>query len=163
MTSPGNAEESLNNPKGNRLVFLRGYPDARWLLRVGASLKLDYEFLYQHLANEAQINLSDMFCVPPLSLLNTGTIQLTFTSVGMWDNHSSGASLDSLRVLFNKDMKDYTNDVNRNRGISPGDSIVRSFSIYDLKHFAVEQKVTITFLQSQDYWTGKTAYQNSAS
>ncbi|KAF5656552.1 hypothetical protein FHETE_10952 [Fusarium heterosporum] len=152
LSTLGEMEESLRITQGNKILFLRGYPMTEWLSRIGSSLGVDYEFFFQHLANPTQLNLSDMFCLPPISVIRTGTIQLTFTSIGTWDNHKSGTSLDAAHTMLAKDMKIYTDDMNKGRGIKPCDSIVRTFSLYDLKHFAIEQQVTIKLLQLQGYW-----------
>jgi hypothetical protein len=151
----GEVEESLRKAQGNKILFLRGYPATEWLSRIGSCLGLDYEFFFQHLANTTQLNLGDMFCLPPISVIRTGTIQLKFTSIWTWDNHKSGTSLDAALAVLAKDMKTYTDDMNKGWRIKPCDSMVRSFSAYDLKHFAIEQQVTIKLVQSQGYWTSK--------
>jgi hypothetical protein len=146
-------EESLRKAQGNKILFLRGYPATEWLSRIGSCLGLDYEFFFQHLANAAQVNLGDMFCLPPISVIRTGTIQLTFTSIGTWDNHRSSTSLDAALTVLEKDMKTYTKNMNTGSVMKPCDSIVRTFAVYDLKHFAIEQQVTIKLVQSQGHWT----------
>ncbi|KAM0237415.1 hypothetical protein ACHAP5_009045 [Fusarium lateritium] len=149
----GEIEDSLRKPQGNKILFLRGYPLTEWLSRIGSCLGLDYEFFFQHLANAAQLNLGDMFCLPPISVIRTGTIQLTFTSIGTWDNHKSSTSLEAARTALAKDMKTFTDDMNKGREIKPCDSMVRMFAAYDLKHFAIEQQVSIKLVQSQGHWT----------
>lgn len=155
LTHLDEIEESLRKNKGNQVLFLRGYPEAEWLSHIGSCLSLDYEFMFQHVANETQLNLGDMFCLPPISVIETGTIQLTFTSMGMWDNHKSSTSLDAARIMLAKEMKAFTDDMNTGHGMKPCHSIVRSFFVHDLKHFSVEQKLTIKLLQFQNHWTSK--------
>ncbi|KAM0290455.1 hypothetical protein ACHAO9_004812 [Fusarium lateritium] len=149
----GEVEDSLRKAQGNKILFLRGYPLTEWLSRIGSCLGLDYEFFFQHLANAAQLNLGDMFCLPPISVIRTGTIQLTFTSIGTWDNHKSSTSLEAARTRLAKDMKTFIDDMNKGREIKPCDSMVRTFVAYDLKHFAIEQQVSIKLVQSQGHWT----------
>lgn len=80
---------------------------------------------------------------------------MTFTSIGSWDNHVSGMDLTSSRSEFVEEFIAYSKDLNRNQEVRLGDSIVRSFYLYDLKHFSVEQILTIRLLQNDRYWTRK--------
>lgn len=139
--------------KGNRILFFRGYPSTAWLSQIGSYLDLDYELLYQHLANPAHESIAECYCLPPLSLVNTGTIQLTFTNLGCWDNHRSGIDLSSARKAMEKEMKMFLRDLNTGTGLRTCDSIVRSFHLHDLKHFSIEQRVTISLIQREGLWT----------
>ncbi|KAI1448212.1 hypothetical protein F5Y02DRAFT_414944 [Annulohypoxylon stygium] len=146
-------EEQWKDIKDNCIVFLRGYPSQEWLCRLGVQLDIDYEFFYQHFSNPSQLILGENYCLPPLSLISTGTFQMTFTSIGSWDNHVSGMDLTSSRSEFVEEFIAYSKDLNRNQEVRLGDSIVRSFYLYDLKHFSVEQILTIRLLQNDRYWT----------
>ena len=146
---------SWDTLEGNRLVFLRGYPSAEWLSRLGRKLSIDYEFLYQHFSNPTQLSVGEAHCLPPLSLLGTDSIQLTFTSIGSWDNHASGVDLATARTSFNEEMKAFTADLNRGLGPKTCDSIVRSFFLHDLKHFSIEQMLSIRLLVYEGNWTSK--------
>lgn len=139
--------------KGSRILFFRGYPSTTWLSQIGSYLNLDYEFLYQHLANPAHESIAEFYCLPPLSLVNTDTIQLTFTNLGYWDNHKSGIDLATARKTMEKEMKMFLRDFNTGTGLRTCDSIVRSFHLHDLKHFSVEQRVTISLIQREGLWT----------
>lgn len=141
--------------QGNRILFLRGYPSAEWLCRLGGYLNLDYEFLHQHFSNSHQLCVSESYCLPPLSLVSTGTIQLTFTTIGLWDNHRSGIDLTTARAVFCREMKAFVKDLNSGQGFQTCHSIVRKFHLHDLKHFSIEQTVTIKLLQGSEHWTRK--------
>ncbi|XEV01502.1 hypothetical protein FSHL1_006789 [Fusarium sambucinum] len=154
LTALDEIEETLRKSKVNKILFLRGYPATEWLSRIASCLGLDYEFLFQHMANGTQLNLSEMFCLPPIFVIGTGTIQLTFTSIGMWDNHKSRSSLEKARTDLAKEMKSFTDDVNMGGSrIAPCSTMVRSFSVHDLKHFSIEQQLTIKLLRFQNHWT----------
>ena len=137
---------------GNRILFLRGYPSSKWLCRLGAKLNLDYDFLYQHFANSSQLSVAESHSLPPLSLIDTDTIQLTFTSIGSWDNYKSGINITTARKDFRREMKDFIKNLNSGQGISLGDSIVRNFHLHDLHHFSVEQIVSIKLLENEKFW-----------
>lgn len=146
-------DELWKKAQGNRLLFLRGYPSSGWLCRLGVKLDLDYEFLFQHFSNSSQLSLTESYSLPPLSLINTRTIQLTFTSIGSWDNYLSGIDLETVRAEMNKEMKEYTEELNRGQGLSLSDSIVRSFHVFDLKHFSIDQLVSIKLVENDRHWT----------
>ncbi|KAF4977234.1 hypothetical protein FZEAL_6217 [Fusarium zealandicum] len=46
-----------------------------------------------------------------------------------------------------------SNAKRQGRGIAQCGTVVRNFTLYDLKHFAIEQKLTIKLLQFQNHWT----------
>lgn len=145
--------EQWNEFRDNRVVFLRGYPSKEWLCQLGAKLNIDYEYLYQHMSTTSQMGVGENFCLPPLSLISSETIQLTFTSIGEWDNHGSRIDLETARVQLSREMKSFTEDLNTGRGVSVCDSIVRNFYLHDLKHYSIEQMITIKLLQFDGFWT----------
>ncbi|KAI0811538.1 hypothetical protein GGR55DRAFT_105155 [Xylaria sp. FL0064] len=150
---PDAFSESWSQLQGNRLLFLRGYPSADWLCHIGRELNLEYEFYYQHFSLVSQLSIAESYSHPPLSLISTDTIQLTFTSIGSWDNHGSGIDLTSARARLGEDMKAFLEDLNRNQGPKLCDSIVREFEVHDLEHFSIEQLVTVKLLRYKAFWT----------
>ncbi|KAH8598245.1 hypothetical protein B0O99DRAFT_684289 [Bisporella sp. PMI_857] len=145
--------EKLDRLHGNRVVFLRGYPSSEWLCRLGAKLNLDYEFLYQHFANSSQLSVAESHSLPPLSLISTDTIQLTFTSIGSWDNHNSGINITTARREFRREMKEFVENLNSGQVTALCDSIVRSFYLHDLNYFSIEQMMSLKLLEHETFWT----------
>jgi len=146
-------ETLLGSNNVNQVVLLRGYPQPDLLRYIGSRLRVEYEYFFQHLSNPRQVNLSEMYSHPPLLAPSSGTIQLTFTSIGSWDVHKSGSSLAAARSTFVQDMNGYLEDMNLGRHMAPSDTMVRSFWVYDLKHFAIEQQLTMTLLRKLGKWT----------
>ncbi|KAK3984744.1 hypothetical protein QBC44DRAFT_227349, partial [Cladorrhinum sp. PSN332] len=144
--------EDWGSLTGNRITFLRGYPSPDWLCQLGNKLNVDYEFLHQHFSNMSQLSAAENYCFPPLSITSTDTIQLTFTSIGQWDNYESRIGLGAARAAFGKGMKSFVEDVNGGR-LNLCDSVVRDFELHDLHHFSVEQTVSIRLLPDKDFWT----------
>lgn len=142
---------------GNEIIFLQGYPSPEWISRLGDKLNVDYEFLYQHFANSSQLYVGENYCLPPLSIVGTDTIQITFTSIGSWDNHQSRIDLSTARRELDHEMRKYLEDLNKGKGIQPCDSVVRSFYLHDLKHFSIRQQVSITLIQEENSWIRKYA------
>lgn len=161
-TSFSKFQDTWDELQGNRVLFLRGYPSREWLCRLGAKLDLDYEFLNRHFSNPDHRNLAENYCYPPLPLTCSNTIQLTITSVGVWDNYQSGIGLADARKSFEKEMKAYTMDMNRGRGLKTCDSVVRDFYLHDLKHFSIEQTLTINLIPRDGFWTSKLYFINGA-
>jgi hypothetical protein len=149
--------------QGNRILFLRGYPSREWLCRLGAKLDLDYDFLNSHFSNPSQFNVAENYWYPPLSLTASKTIRLSITSVGVWDNYQSGIDLADARKSFQKEMKAYTMDLNRGKGIRTCHSVVRDFHLHDLKHFSIDQMLTINLMPRDGFWTSKPSFVNEAT
>jgi len=139
--------------RGNRVLFLRGYPSRQWLCRLGAKLDLDYDFLNTHFSNESQFNVAENYCYPLMPTFGSNTIRLTFTSLGVWDNYHSGIQLAEARKALHKEMKAYKIDLNKGEGLKTGHSIVRDFHLHDLRHFSIEQMLTISLMPHDGHWT----------
>ena len=124
------------------LIFLRGYPDAEWLVGLGAAYSVDPEFLRRHL--DFLTPGQEMHRDLKLSLQSSQRtiFQTTLTSVGC-DSSVDASGLFSGPDPYEASMQQYYHSLKRARDWNPGDSIVRSFVRYDNKHFEIDQNITI--------------------
>ncbi|KAF2758786.1 hypothetical protein EJ05DRAFT_538090 [Pseudovirgaria hyperparasitica] len=153
LQSPEDLGVFLREQAEGRILFLRGYPSSEWLSYLGARLNLDYEYLFQHFAHSSHLESGDLLCLPPLSLIATNTIQLYFTTLGVWDNHQSEIGVTEARSKLALSFKSYMDDMIHGKGTKLCDSIVRSFHVHDLKHFSMDQQITIKLLRVEKSWT----------
>lgn len=138
----------------NQVLFMKGHPDLEWLCEIGAMYDVDPDFFVQHFANAGQFGWAQNYSLPLLASPGTNTMCLTVSNLGFWDTHKSYASLNAVRQHCDREIEQYWSDWNRNRGIRPCDSLVRSFQLHDKQNFFLEQKISISLQKSaQGAWT----------
>lgn len=130
-----------------QIVFLRGFPSPEWLNQVGASLGVDPELFANHMELDSSHRQSytRLTHYPPSfsSMSTTDLLQIRIFNTGHWDSSRSGLSVGELRseceTSMNKHLEEFINWQN----MSVGDSIVRGFTVHDLRHFTIEQRVSV--------------------
>ena len=137
-----------------QIMFLNGFPSPDWPCHIGARHDVDPEFFFRHFDFPSRLGASPYYCLPPLHS-STNVIQLRITSVGCWDESYSSASLEFIRSRCENEMSAYLEDLNRGKNVRLCDSIVRKFTVHDLKHFSVEQNISIYLVNNDTNWTRK--------
>ena len=133
-----------------QLLFLQGYPSPEWLNTLGAHFEVDPRFFSHHLgflSINGQYQHTECRMLP--SALKT-ILLLTVTSLGRQESQHD-ESLNTKRKEASSKMAQYLDDLRTGHNSKTrrpwqlGDSIVRSYDIYDHEKFALEQTISIHF------------------
>jgi hypothetical protein len=140
--------------QGN-ILFINGYPSPTWIVHTGAFCHIDPWFFSSHLRFRCR---RDYFSSPSLPSANRNIITLRIITIGSREKKRGSAdqeSLDQLRADGVKAMNKYEQQLMVNGYFKTGDSIVRSFSILDKKHFIIEQEISICVNKMGKDWIGQ--------
>lgn len=130
----------------SQLLFLRGYPSARWLKLLGSRYLVDPEFFSRVLDFRAPADRSNLFCVPSLPSSTWNLIQLPVSTVGLHDavtHNAKQEDIDIWRVRAANKLAEHHHGLSKMRGIQVGTSIVRQLCLWDEVHFSLEQRISI--------------------
>lgn len=126
-------------PESNccQLVFLRGFPSADWLNVLGASYRLDPEFMRRHLDFMQSPSYYDL---PPLPSSSGNILKLKITTICTRNQAISYRYVQQSRW----DEIEAVRKHQRQLGVHGvvGESIVRRFSTHDETTFTVEQNIS---------------------
>ena len=148
-------QESNATTNGNQLLFLHGLPSPQWLNAIGGRYRVDPEFYHRHLDFQAIAGRANYFTQPLLPSGLKNTIQLRVTTIGyLQGNKKKQSELDDLRLHCSEEMKAYFIPLKKDKW-TPGDSVVRSFSIHDAEHWSIEQELSVYVKPNGPNWTGK--------
>ena len=137
----------------NRLIFLRGYPSAEWLNRLGSHYAIDPRFFLHHLqfrSSGTESNQRTTFASPS----SQQTIfRLNLITVG---EHSQCGDMKVQQEDAARKMNSYLHTLRTRRGWTLGDSIVRSYDVLSERLFSIEQFATVHLARNStdsDKWT----------
>lgn len=157
------SQRSRSKSRGpGRLVFLRGFPCAKWLNHLGATLDVDPELFYRHLDVSVGLvpdtsRLDYSYSTPSTSARDI--IQLRLCNTGSWDTNGSKPTLALLRKACEASMTNHLEDFIRVRNFATGDSVVRQFMVHDHNNFSIEQKISIEVVRHTSTWSSELALQ----
>jgi hypothetical protein len=139
--TPLSLTTELPSLTSNSIIFLQGYPSARWLNEVGAKYGIDPEVFNRHMSYIRTDTQHDhVISYNPPSSCRT-TFQTTITSIG---SVSLGRyDLKSLRNTSHQKMQDYLTRLKNGTRWQTCHSVVRSFSVLDVNHCSFDQTITI--------------------
>jgi hypothetical protein len=151
-------ESSISSAANGRLIFLRGYPSAKWLALVGHLFQVGPDYWRHHL-DFLSLSTGTFSQERPLPSTRGSLFQMRLGSIGSWGRfwQLSHHSIQTLRKMAADDMERYYNALGDGHGWKQADSVVRQYILHDKEHFSIEQKVTV-YLHNESGtqpWTGK--------
>lgn len=147
-------------PQENGIVFLNGYPSARWLAELGGAYHVDPEFFQRHLhflRAGSHSRQTAKYSLPLLPSFQSTILQIPITSVG-WHASTIYRDVADKRAAVAQHMAEYWTRLERGSKWKTCDSIVRSFAVHDKNEFSIQQYVTVyvsTKSSKDDNWKGK--------
>lgn len=149
--------ESLRSSHSGHIVFLKGYPSPAWLLSIGAKYKVDPEFFQRHLGFRA--GPRKLYSLPSLPSTARNIFKLRHTTVGASIStartEDKQSTLNMLRAKNRTDLEAFKEKLKSTDQLALGDAIVRDTSIHDLKHFSIEQDVSVHVTAYHESWAGE--------
>ena len=147
---------NADDTEHNELIFLAGRPSAEWLCAVGARYQIDHRFFHQHL-NFLPWGQKDWFTVPTLPSRARNVIRLCVPSIlFMGERRYVGRDgLKDARRDSARRLRESLRNIQQSTVAEAGRSIVRRLSIHNGDILALEQEISICFVERKDHWTGK--------
>lgn len=149
--------DALKESKYGHILFLRGHPSPEWILSIGARYKVDPEFFRRHL--DFLAGPRHAYSLPPLPSTGNASFKLRSTTIGAsistTQTNNKQSALDKFRVDNRAKLTAYRDKLRGSHDLGPGDSIVRESSIHDLRHFSIEQDISVYVTPYYKSWAGK--------
>ncbi|CAL8581396.1 hypothetical protein XPA_007091 [Xanthoria parietina] len=147
----------LNNAgdtEHNELVFLAGRPSAEWLCAVGARYQIDHRIFHQHL-NFLPWGQKDWFTVPTLPSRARNVIRLCVPSILFMGErrYVSRDGLKDARRDSERRLRESLRNIQQSTVAEAGRSIGRRLNIHTGDILALEQEISICFVERKDHWT----------
>lgn len=137
------------------LILLRGFLSATWINNVGSRFFVDPEFFGRHLDFRSTQDKLNNFSTPCLPSTSWHLMELPVTIIGSRESALSGMSASAWT------------DEERNKGryalerhhekhsslspdMTPGESMIRDYYVFDEIHFAIDQRISICMQQVED-------------
>lgn len=143
-----------------QIFFMRGYPSAEWLGLLGSKYHVDPEFFNRFLDFRSVDDRSNNFFVPPLpshawNIVDVPLITIGFRNLGC--SYGQQAHVSTIRKDVAIALAEIQNQTLRGAYVPVGSNVVRSVSVLDENHFAIEQRISICFQPAENGkgWTGK--------
>jgi hypothetical protein len=121
------------------LVFLRGFPHPKWLQAIGSQYRIDPEFFRRHL--RFLFKPKEFYDLPALPSSARNIIRLRVTTICTRQVAVNSHDVQLARAKETEEVDRYGRHLEA-RG-SPGDSIVRRFSIHNETISTIEQDISI--------------------
>lgn len=143
------------SPDNPSILFMRGFPTARWLTTIGQAYRVSPELYRRHLDfypfNYGRYNL---YSSQPLPSVSWRVFQLTIPTICKRKNISSAGyapeDLQAARRSENEAMRRYF-QLLRTRA-NPADSIVRKCHVLSKQEYVLEQSVSIEVSPASENW-----------
>lgn len=135
------------------IIFLKGYPSAKWLTTIGTIFPLDPNWFWSYISFKS---LGDFFSLRSESLHPHSIMKLPVLTIGVYQAENQDGDqvpLKELRAAARHDMQRYRENLST-ENISNGDSIVRNYFPIDHSYFVIEQDISIAVVQVGNSWTG---------
>ncbi|KAF2007616.1 hypothetical protein P154DRAFT_529203 [Amniculicola lignicola CBS 123094] len=107
---------------------------------------VDPAFFLRHLDLVHSSTERGYFTSPSLPSSNANILGLRIPTIGyrQFDKDITQKEIEELRWVASARMKEYRDNLERERNIETGDSIVRSFVVYDQEYYSIEQDLSIS-------------------
>lgn len=130
------------------IIFLRGYMSASWINHIGARYVVDPEFFCRHLDFHAPDDGFNGFSIPALPSSSWHLIELPVMTIGKKFQATNPAHLNKVEELRREGaqlLRDHHHKISKlaTSGMATGESMFREYYIFDEKHFAVEQRISV--------------------
>lgn len=149
--------DSFKTSSSGHIVFLKGYPSPPWLLSIGAKYQVDPEFFQRHLGFRA--GPRKLYSHPHLPSTARNIFKLRYTTVGASVStartEDKRSTLKLLRAENRSYLEAFKEKLASAHELAPGDAIVRETSIHDLKHFSIEQDISVHLTSYHESWVGE--------
>ena len=157
LSLPALTEAMMSSNCNGSLIFLRGYPSARWLASLGGLYQIEPSFWKRHLD---YLSVEDGTFTPgtPLPSAENHIFHLSSWSIGTWGRFSRPYQrIEHLRSSATDEMRRYRRDLANGQSWRPADSVVRRYTLHDKEHFSIEQTVTVLFhtKDNDSKWIGE--------
>lgn len=159
FTNVGVCLETLHNnieASVPQILFLNGYTCPRWLTGVASALAIEPEFLNSNMRFRCIRNYHSF---PGLPSAYENIIRLRVVTIGSRETvgarNSDPKLVKQLRDEARKQMVSYRHNLQRNRDVCRGDSIVREYQVLSERHFFLEQEISINVSLREGTWTGQ--------
>lgn len=145
-----------NTRPESRIIFLHGFMSAAWINHIGARYFVDPEFFCRHLDFRPPDDDANNFSMPPLPSSSWHLIELPIFTIGTcnkgFETEMDMMKLDALRKEGADALKDHHHRIAKlsSSGMSVGESMIRDFHVFDQKHFAVEQRISVCMQPNHD-------------
>jgi hypothetical protein len=136
--------------KSNLLIFLKGISSPDWIRILGSDYSVDPEFFKVHL-NFLFRRTNFSLPGPPSS---SRTLRLRLTTLGMAEPMNA-QSANSWRNRCIESMQAYRKNLQSLKGFPLATSIIRKLSCFSDGTFALEQELSISIIELQGRWIGK--------
>ncbi|SPO03434.1 uncharacterized protein DNG_06117 [Cephalotrichum gorgonifer] len=139
-----------------QLVFVRGFPDAKWLRVLSATYGVDPAVYQRHLVLptlSAVDHMHHFYTNPPLPSSSGRIFSLMVTTICSNETANTSAlaeDVEDLRRKGSAELLRYHLDLKKNGAV--GDSIVRQYSVLSRKIQVIEQWVSIYISRVADSW-----------
>ena len=140
-----------------QIVFLKGIISPEWINEIGSTYMIDPAFFQRHLSYRSAVGRRNLYTYPSLPSSNESIIRLRISTIGSRNIDAPSyvqKEVGHLRSVTGEGMKRYLNDLNHERNLAIGDSLVRLMSVHDEKHFHIEQDISICIQNTSRSWTG---------
>ncbi|KAF2872687.1 hypothetical protein BDV95DRAFT_606274 [Massariosphaeria phaeospora] len=141
-------ERSLRSDQSS-ILFLRGYPSAKWLATIGAVGNIDPGFFNLHFRFRSRANFFSLPSLPTPSCLNTTISLMTISAL---DSGSSGAGRSQTQATLKERMRQHREHLRSDVGLSVGDAIIRECFAFDGLYIITRQEISITLFRSDSNW-----------
>jgi hypothetical protein len=140
------------------LVFMSGHASPEWVVAVGSQYRIDPSFWRCRL--DFRPGASDHFSQPSLPSQSRSVLHLRATTIGRSlvkdEAVQTQGVLDSIRSQTARRMGDYHEKLElQSDRLKTGDSIVQKMSIHDLRHFTIEQDISLYVVPTRKSWVGE--------
>lgn len=148
------ANGDANNQERNQILFMCGYPDATTIRQIGECFRLDMTFFDRHLSYYKD-EIATCHIHPShhdLPSRQQIVFQTLATTVGGVTGKAKPESLEARRKVCEKQMKAYMHKLRMRRDvmITPFQSVVRGFELYDESLFSLSQAITVSIKHQKD-------------
>ncbi|KAL8791630.1 MAG: hypothetical protein Q9195_005779 [Heterodermia aff. obscurata] len=151
--------------KKPHILFLKGYQSPTWSACVGAFCSIDPQYFNSHLSFRCRRHY---YSSPTLPSASKNIIKLRITTIGSREGNNRVSernqnAVDQLRLRGTSAMRKYQHELFRGARFAAGDSVVRSYTNLDEKHFILEQDMTICLSRLDSSWIVSTDVGNDLS
>jgi hypothetical protein len=149
------------------VIFIRGYPSARTIVRLGARYNIDPEFFLRHIDYGYSDSIGQATRSTVLPSASYNVFQIPFTSVARLGRSIKG-NLAEARINADSRMKDYFDSMTQPGQWKSGDSVVRSYAVHDSEEVSITQTATCCMIKpikptKPGPWHGKCVFGDPSS
>ncbi|KAL6895042.1 hypothetical protein GGI43DRAFT_411708 [Trichoderma evansii] len=137
------------------IILLRGFLSPAWINNVGSRFLVDPEFFGRHLDFRFAQDKSNNFSTPCLPSASWHLMELPVTTIGSRESPLKGMSPSAWTEDERKNgrcelERHHEKLLSLGSDISPGESMIRDYYVFDEIHFAIDQRISICMQQAED-------------